>query len=95
MEKFSWKILRIQKKKTENKQALDVVNQIVNEKKLTKKQLCLILTTLIISEIMVISPDNIENSDFQPDWLLKELDKTNIFKKEFWKAKLSSLRKEQ
>lgn len=92
MENKEWKMHRITKN-TSNKDLLKTVNSIVNEKKLTKLQIYLILKALQISEIMVVNPLNIDEPDFQPNWLLKELKKTNILAKEYWKARILSLRK--
>ena len=74
---------------------IKTVNQIINEKRLTKLQVYLILKTLYLSEIMVIKPVRTDEPDFEIDWLLKELKETNILTKEFWKAKLSFLNKER
>lgn len=82
-------------KAVNDKQLLKAVNTIINEKRLTKTQVYLILKTLCISEIMVINPARVDEPDFEINWLLKELRKTNILTKEFWKAKLSFLNKER
>lgn len=94
MENSSWKTHRIEKA-VNDRGLIKTVNQIINEKRLTKLQVYLILKTLYLSEIMVINPVRADEPDFEIDWLLKELKKTNILTKEFWKAKLSFLNKER
>lgn len=94
MENSSWKTHRIEKA-VNDRGPIKTVNQIINEKRLTKLQVYLILKTLYLSEIMVINPVRADEPDFEIDWLLKELKETNILTKEFWKAKLSFLNKER
>ena len=94
MENSSWKTYRIEKA-VNDRGLIKTVNQIINEKRLTKLQVYLILKTLYLSEIIVIDPARADEPDFEIDWLLKELKETNILTKEFWKAKLSFLNKER
>lgn len=94
MENSSWKTHRIEKA-VNDRGLIKIVNQIINEKRLTKLQVYLILKTLYLSEIIVIDPARADEPDFEIDWLLKELKETNILTKEFWKAKLSFLNKER
>lgn len=88
MDKFkTWKIQNIE---CINPKYLSEVNELINSKKLDKKEICLILNTLKISDYMSIPSKPISTNifDFKKDWLVEHLKKNKYLKKEYWAWKL-------